>query len=223
MRRARVPVLTILRSYVYIDGFNLYFGCLKKTPYRWLDLEAFCGRLLPKHDVAMIRYFTARVTPLPGFDPTSGQRQDVYLRALRTCPKVSIHLGEYRAGPARLPLHPPPAHGNPMATVLKSTEKGSDVNLASYLLLDGFQRRYEQAIVLSNDADLVTPVGMVRTELGLPVGVVFPCTNAGRSPVASLRKVATFTRNVHEGAIKASQFLNHLTDATGTFSKPPTW
>jgi hypothetical protein len=171
----------------------------------------------------MIRYFTPRVTRLPGFDPTSGQRQDVYLRALRTCPKVSIHLGEYGGGPARLPIHPPPAHGNPMATVLKSTEKGSDVNLASYLLLDGFQRRYEQAIVLSNDADLVTPVGMVRTELGRPVGIVLPCTNAGRSPVTSLRKVATFTRNVHEGAIKASQFLNHLTDATGTFSKPPTW
>jgi hypothetical protein len=110
-----------------------------------------------------------------------------------------------------------------MATVLKSTEKGSDVNLASYLLLDGFQRAYEQAIVISNDADLVTPVGMVRDALQLPVGVVFPCTRAGRSPVASLRKVATFTRNVHEGALKASLFLNHLDDAKGAFSKPPTW
>ena len=86
-----------------------------------------------------------------------------------------------------------------------------------------FQRAYEQAVVLSNDADLVTPVSMVRDELRLPIGVVFPCTNPGRSPVASLRKAATFTRNVHEGALKASLYLNHLTDAVGTFSKPPAW
>ena len=47
------------KTNVYIDGFNLYYGAVKDTPYKWLDLAAFCGRLLPKHDVRHIRDFTA--------------------------------------------------------------------------------------------------------------------------------------------------------------------
>ena len=30
------------RAYVYVDGFNLYYGALKRTPYKWLDLGKFC-------------------------------------------------------------------------------------------------------------------------------------------------------------------------------------
>lgn len=28
-----------MKTYVYIDAFNLYFGCVKRTPYNWLDLS----------------------------------------------------------------------------------------------------------------------------------------------------------------------------------------
>jgi hypothetical protein len=214
----------VVRTNVYVDGFNLYFGCLKGTSYRWLDLDAFVRKVAPrKAEVIRIRYFTARVTPLPGFDATAGARQEVYLRALATLRSVSIHFGEYRAHPKRMPIHPPPVEGERMVTVLRSDEKGSDVNLASYLLLDGFRREYEQAIVVSNDSDLATPVRMVREELKLPVGVVFPCTNRGRAPTALLRNAATFTRNVHQAALQRSQFLNHLTDAKGDFSRPASW
>jgi len=44
---------------VYVDAFNLYYGSLKGTPYRWLDLGAFCARLLPKDRINRIRYFTS--------------------------------------------------------------------------------------------------------------------------------------------------------------------
>ena len=33
--------------YVYIDGFNLYYGAVKDSPYRWLDLGALCAHMLP--------------------------------------------------------------------------------------------------------------------------------------------------------------------------------
>jgi hypothetical protein len=29
-----------LRTRVYVDGYNLYYGCLKNTPDKWLDLRA---------------------------------------------------------------------------------------------------------------------------------------------------------------------------------------
>jgi len=51
-----------VRTNVYVDGFNLYYGCLKGTPYRWLDLDAFCHRLLPRDRIHRIRYFTASGT-----------------------------------------------------------------------------------------------------------------------------------------------------------------
>jgi hypothetical protein len=37
-----------MRTNVYVGGFNLYYGCLKGTPYQWLDVAALCARLLPR-------------------------------------------------------------------------------------------------------------------------------------------------------------------------------
>ncbi len=58
--------------------------------------------------------------------------------------------------------------------VIKSEEKGSDVNLATYLLLDGFRRDYEIAVIITNDSDLVEPIKVLRTELKLRVGILNP-------------------------------------------------
>ena len=34
----------------YIDAFNLYYGCLKGTPYKWLNLQRFCELHFPSDD-----------------------------------------------------------------------------------------------------------------------------------------------------------------------------
>ncbi len=50
------------RTIVYVDGFNLYYGSLRKTIYKWLDLRAFFSNLLGKqHNITEIKYFTAHV------------------------------------------------------------------------------------------------------------------------------------------------------------------
>ena len=91
---------------VYIDAFNLYYGCLKGTPYRWLDLDLLCRLLLPSYAVNRIRYFTAIVESRPG-DPGQQQRQQAYLRALLTIPNQSIHFGSFLTNAVRLPLVEP--------------------------------------------------------------------------------------------------------------------
>ena len=53
-----------------------------------------CKLLLPKNDIACIRYFTALVKPRPN-DPQQGQRQQIFLRALKTLPNISIHYGTF--------------------------------------------------------------------------------------------------------------------------------
>jgi hypothetical protein len=135
---------------VYVDAFNLYYGCLKGTPYRWLDLGALCRRLLPKDRINRIRYFTATVSARPD-NPDAPQRQQVYLRALETIPGLSIHHGHYLSHVTRMPLARPRRRGARTVEVVKTEEKGSDVNLATFLLLDAFKRGCEVAVVISND------------------------------------------------------------------------
>ena len=81
-----------LKTNVYIDGFNLYYGSVRGTDHAWLDMAAFCARLLPNNQVNRIRYFTALVTPRPS-DPQQRNRQEIYIRALRTIPNLTIYFG----------------------------------------------------------------------------------------------------------------------------------
>lgn len=60
------PSTSTPRTAVYVDGFNLFYGALKGTPYKWLDLAALCGMLLPADHVVAIHYYTARVSARPG-------------------------------------------------------------------------------------------------------------------------------------------------------------
>ena len=53
-----------VKTYVYIDGFNLYYGAIKGTSYKWLDLLQMCRKLLPKNEISQIKYYTAIVLSL---------------------------------------------------------------------------------------------------------------------------------------------------------------
>ena len=205
---------------VYIDGFNFYYGCMRGTPYRWLNLEAFCAKLLPKDDINRIRYFTAMVSARPG-DPDAPLRQKTYLRALATLPRISIHLGHFLSNPVWMRLAKPSAAGPKRVQVIKTEEKGSDVNLASLLLMDGFKRDCDTVVIVSNDSDLREPVRIARRELGLTVGVVNP--HPPRFKSLELSAHAHFFKQVRTSALAACQFPPVLTDAKGSFHKPDSW
>lgn len=204
---------------VYVDGFNLYYGSLRGTPYRWLDLEALARRLLPRDDIQIVRYFTARVSDR--VDPTAPVRQDLYLRALRTLPCVQIHFGTFLTNNVWMPLAKPPQRGRRKCQVVKTEEKGSDVNLASHLLLDAFKQQCDTAVIISNDSDLAEPVTIARYELGMTVGVVNP--HPARKRSRKLSQDAHFFKQLRSGALAGSQFPATLRDSSGTFRKPSGW
>ncbi len=208
-----------MRTSVYIDGFNLYYGCAKGTPHRWLDLGKLCSLLLRGHTITRIRYFTALVGPRPG-DPKKPLRQQTYIRALETIPGLSVHYGHFLSNLERVPVAAP-APGSPRTVeVIRTQEKGSDVNLATYLLMDGFRGDYELAVVVSNDPDLKTPIELLRAELGLQVGVLNPHRNTSHA----LWQAASFYRPIRRGVAAASQFPLAVVDARGrTITKPPGW
>jgi hypothetical protein len=131
----------------------------------------FCERALPRNDIELVRFFTARLDPTRG---RAGQRsrQDAYLEALTMLPRLTIHFGEFVEHAKRHWLVHAPVGGPRTAEVWVPEEKGSNVNLASHLLLDAFRGAFDVAVVISNDADLLEPVRMVREELGRTVGVL---------------------------------------------------
>ena len=90
-----------MRTFVYVDGFNLYYRALKGTAWKWLDLPALFAKILqPHHEIQKIKYFTARVSATPA-DPSKPQRQDVYLRALRRVGDSRCRPGPCPSAPAR--------------------------------------------------------------------------------------------------------------------------
>lgn len=203
---------------MYIDGFNVYYGAVKDTPYKWLDLAKMCDLLLPPNDIESIKYFTARVTPRPN-DPGAPSRQETYLRALRTIPNLQIIFGHFLTNVVTLPL----ADGRGFARVIKTEEKGSDVNIATHFLRDAFRGRFEVGVLITNDSDLAEPVRIVSQELKLKVGVLSPVCRGRRRPSRQLLKHATFTKRLRDGVLRASQFADPLSDSKGAIHKPGSW
>ena len=201
---------------VYIDGFNLYYGAIKRTPYKWLDVLKMSQLLFPNDTINKIKYFSARVSARPT-DPDQPIRQSTYWRALQTIPNLSIIEGSFLVKPVMMPV----ANSSPQRyeRVLKTEEKGSDVNLAVHLLNDGYKKDYELAVMVTNDSDLLEPMRIVKQELNLPVGLVNPHKN----PSFALRQHVTFIKQLRKGVLQASQFPAALTDHNGIFHKPATW
>ncbi|HVT42935.1 MAG TPA: NYN domain-containing protein [Thermoanaerobaculia bacterium] len=201
------------RTIVYIDGFNFYYGCIRRTPYRWLNLFRFSQAILPKNDIVKVKYFTAIVKGSPK-DNSKSIRQKTYLRALATIPSIEIFLGSFQAHSVRRPL----ADGSGSAVVVDMKEKGSDVNLATELLMDAFANAYDVAVIVTNDSDLAAPVRAV-CKLGKAVGVL----NPHRRQSVELRQCASFVKSIRPWVLRQSLLPPLLQDANGEIHKPADW
>ena len=208
-----------MKTNVYVDGFNLYFRCLQGTPCKWLDISKVCKLLLPHNTINEIKYFTANVTARPN-DPDQPTRQQIYFRALGTIPNLSIIRGTFLTNHAKmLKVGCPPNKETSDVKVIKTEEKGSDVNLATHLVYDACRGNFDCAAVVSKDSDLLEPIRIVREELGLTIGLL----NPGKKKSLALLPHVDFIKEIRRGVLTASQFPNELEDAHGKFMKPASW
>lgn len=91
-----------MRTYVYVDGFNLYYA-IRGTPYRWLNLKLLSQKALPPNcKVEKVKYYTARVSG--AVDPDQPRRQQIYLNALKTVKEIEIFFGNFLAKQVWRPL-----------------------------------------------------------------------------------------------------------------------
>ena len=144
------------RVIAYVDGFNLYYGIKSMgwKRYYWLDIQALIRSLLkPGQQLVSTKYFTSRVSSTPA-DPHKAKRQGTYLEALGTLPDFRITYGHYLAKPVRC---------RKCGAVWNShEEKMTDVNMAVEMITDAYGNRFDTAVLVSADSDLIAPVRTVR-------------------------------------------------------------
>lgn len=207
-----------MRTAIYIDGFNLYYRALKGTAVKWLDLKQLATLLLPSsHQIIGIKYFTALVSGI--FDPNQPIRQKTYIRALQKhIPELNVYYGHFLSHAVRSPISPltqPPT----FATVHKTEEKGSDVNLAVHLLNDAWKDAYDCAVVISNDSDLAEALRIAKEQNGKEIGIISPVIKG--HPSQELIRHASFVRRIRKGALAASQLPSPIPGTN--IRKPDGW
>lgn len=190
-----------------------------------------------------IVYCTARIDAKS--NPVGHDEQDVYLKALSSSGSVDhIEYGNYVSRVKAAPLATRDVRGRPIlaepqwpmmvqdgastpiagarfiASYAHREEKGSDVNVASHLLLDVLRGDIDAAIVISNDSDLRFPLQQARERV--PVGTVNPHR---RLLAQALRGAPTDGVGGHWWVqLSEVDYRAHqLPDPAGTYTKPPPW
>lgn len=209
-----------MRTRVYVDGYNLYYACLRRSAFKWLNIHDLAVRLLPRNRIDKTHYFTAKVSARP-HDPDQPQRQQTYFRALQTVPEIEIHLGHFLTHEINMPDAAAWRAGRYRPVrVIKTEEKGSDVNLATTLLMDAFDDLFDVAVIISNDSDLKEPISQVRRRFGKTIGILAP---EGARISRAILPLADFIKHIRPGALANSQFASRMSDRVGQFQKPAGW
>ena len=193
---SRLLQFQMKRTIAYIDGYNLYYGLLKRTPYKWLDPVRLVSALLrDDHELFSVKYFTSPVKTYP-HDTAALDRQKVYLQALSTLHNLEIIQGFYRKDAVLMPVHEEECKSCPTAKdgfvkVVKLEEKRTDVNIASAMLLDAFNNRADVFVLVSGDTDFIAPVNIIRKDFKKTVIVFNP-----RDSKSWLRDYASYYRDI---------------------------
>ena len=212
-----------MAAFVYVDGFAVYHMCFRKSSDRnhlkWSDFRALAAALLPDEELALIRYYTARVGDSPE-DPQRASRQDAYLRALATLPGLEICQGNFVKSKREVRLVSPPPRVDPRQTAWVRQEKRSDVTLATHLLTDAFDGRMSVALLITNDSDFVEPVRIVRDRFGVRLLVISPDERVSKR----LAKAASFARPLDYSLLERCQLPDVVVDPDGReIFRPPAW
>jgi uncharacterized LabA/DUF88 family protein len=199
------------RVIAFIDGFNLYHSLEEDHAYRkykWLDLHKLVELLVPPGNLREVYFFTA----LTMWNPEKANRHKIYIRALES---TGIHVvyGQFKKRDRFCP--------NCRANYSAHEEKQTDVNIAIHLLKLAIEDRYDTALVLSGDSDLIPSVKAVKsTFASKKVGVVIPI---GRR-AEELKMECDFHIKLREKNLAKCLFDDPITLPSGTaIHKPTDW
>lgn len=205
------------RVIVYVDGFNLYHGAVKGTSEKWLDLQTYFERLRGQDEIVQVHYFTARV------NGDARRRQETFLRALCTLPKVNVIEGRYKT--KRVTCRTTDCCHTGDRRFVTWEEKRTDVNIAVQMMDDAYRDLCDTFVVVSGDSDLVPPILRIKERFPQKKVVVYiPARDTTRGAATEMRAAADRDATLPLDLLKKCQLPARLADGAGGFiEKPSEW
>jgi uncharacterized LabA/DUF88 family protein len=193
----------------YIDGFNMYYALNGGyTQYKWLDYYQLAKSVLkPNHTIEHVFYFSAYIT----WKLDTYKRHQDYITALRWA-GVDFISGRFKDKHIRCHC---------CRQIFKThEEKQTDVNIAIRLLADAVEDKYDRAVIVSADTDLIPAILAVRRLFpNKKVGVMFPI---GRGSF-ELKQEADFRIKMSQKLLQASQFPDEIQIGDTVIKRPESW
>ncbi len=206
---------------VYIDGFNLYYGMLRPLDLKWVDLQRAFEILRPDDDLQWIHYFTAR----PNGD--SGERHDAYVNALRSCPKVRVHMGRFKDKSKRVGLECPYCGRTSRVLLRLTEEKETDVAIGIQIVSDVLRGATGHVILVTGDTDLAPALREAKAHNEVKITVYIPAVrdfnSRERAGAKDLREVADCVKILPWDAFARGQFEATVRCGEDLVPIPPTW
>jgi len=220
-----------MKTIVYVDGFNLFYGCLKHSDDKWLDLIKLFNRILneqdPTAEIVKIKFFTADIrAKIASHSQLAQQAQQNYHRALKHlyADKVDIIKGNFSLDKANMPKYKKPIDKSDRVKVWKLEEKKTDVNLALCAYRDAVNNKAEQLVFVTNDSDIEPALEFIKNDFQdkFKVGVIIPIRkntsdNKHRPANQGLSNLADWTRSYITDEELSSSWLD---DKIATNKKP---
>jgi uncharacterized LabA/DUF88 family protein len=200
------------RLIAYVDGFNLYYGLRSKNWkwFYWLNVQEMARLMLkPGQTLVNTRYFTTIVNQ----PADKHKRQATFLEALRTLNDFQIYYGHFLSDTITCK--------NCGHTYQTYHEKMTDVNIATELLSDAFQDKFDVALLVSADSDLVGPVQTVQRLFGKKrIVVAFPPARYSNA----LKRTANAYTYIGRNVLSKSVFPDQVTKPDGfVLRRPARW
>lgn len=200
------------RIIAYIDGFNLYYG-MKEGGHKdtlWLNIQLLILNLLkPDQELIGIKYFTSRVKN----DVPKGRRQSTYIEAIETLDNCHVYYGRYQSHIEECKMC---GHTYPY-----DIEKMTDVNIAVEMLEDAYLDKYDMAMLVTGDTDLIPPINAIHRVFNQKrVFIAFPPNRHN----VNIQRAAKGSIVIGRKKLKDAQFPENVVKKDGfTLKKPAEW
>jgi uncharacterized LabA/DUF88 family protein len=200
------------KVYVLVDGFNFYHA-LDTNPtyhrYKWLSLTKLSNCfVLGRDTLAGVEYFTTLAT----WDQAKVARHRLFIKA-NEAEGVKVTYGEFKRKQRKCP--------ECFKIIRTFEEKQTDVNIALRLFELAVQDKYDKAIIISGDRDLIPAVKAVQKTFPVKkIGAMLPIGRASED----LKQQTDFHHKMKVQHLISSRFSDQivLTDGS-TLACPSSW
>lgn len=214
-----------MKTIIYIDGFNLYFGCLHNTNYKWLDIVSLFSELCGSKNIH-INYYTSPVqSKFSRHGVSAHNAQQDYLRALQVKYPDNLLIDQSYMLPKTVKevMAGDVFDIDEKVKIWRIEEKQTDVKIALQMFEDAISEKNTgiRQILVSNDSDLEPALEKIKKwNSKIEIGIITPRTGTKgnkRPPNSKLRTLADWTRDY----IKPDLLIKHqLPDKIPTGKKP---